>query len=110
MNHYRREPDPSEFIPSAAQTSRLEIFINGILKYPFQKVLESLGELEAVDWGERCLYDVGHPFQKTYNEWKAQNMERAKWVISEIKARDEKRRMIAAQNYVPKAKTKAKKK
>lgn len=112
MNHYRREPGISEFTPTPAQTSRREIFTNGILKYPFQKVFEALGELEAIDWGERCLYDSdthtsdgktfplsGFPFQTTYAEWKKQNLALVSETMEAIRDRDANRRLAIEKRY-----------
>lgn len=122
MNHYRRQPDVSDFTAPEPQNARREIFVNGILGHTFQRVFDSLGELEAIEWGERCLHDSdvttssgtyplsGFPFQKTYALWRAQNQDRAKQAMAAIKERDEKRRMIATQNHVPKPKSKSKSK
>lgn len=102
-----------------------DIIVNGILQYPFQKVLESFGEIEAIEWGERCLYDSdthtsdgktfplsGFPFQTTYAAWKAQNAVLVSETMEAVSIRDANRRLAIEKRYAnapkPTKKTSAK--
>ncbi len=92
--------------------TKRDIIINGILQYPFQTVLHYLGEIEAIEWGERCLYDSdthtsdgktfplsGFPFQTTYAAWKAQNAVLVSETMEAVRIRDANRRLAIEKRY-----------